>query len=291
MNLWSNAWTPMLLKEVTKPFNSNAYIYELKFDGIRAIIYVNKNCLKIVNRHNKDITHLFPELESIKELVQKDTVFDGEIVAMDEGFPSFLKLQNRLHLKDNQKIRYQSAHNPVIFIAFDILYMNKNLIDLPLEKRKSILNKYKDNDSFIKSKWIEEKGIELFNHTKKVNMEGIVAKKKDSLYQINTRSEDWLKIKNPQKGTFIIGGYKKNKNDSLSLFLGIPKEDGLKFVGKVMLGRKRELHEKILKQRKIKKSPFADYKEDCTYINPILECIVTFTEITENGHLRHPRIK
>lgn len=293
MSLWNSAWTPMLLKEVTKPFNSKKYIYELKFDGIRAIIHVNKKSLKIVNRHNIEITHLFPELENIKRLVQKDTIFDGEIVSMEEGLPSFLKLQNRLHLKDNQKIRYQSIHNPVIFIAFDILYMNKDLIDISLEKRKYILNKYKDNDYFIKSKWIAENGIELFNYIKKVNLEGIVAKKKDSLYQVNARSEDWLKIKNPQKGTFLIGGYKKNKNESLSLFLGTPKEDGLKFVGKVMLGRKKGLYNEVLNQRIIKKSPFNDGKENCMciYIKPILECIVTYTEITENGHLRHPRIK
>lgn len=290
MNLWNNAFTPMLLKEVSKPFNDKNYLYELKFDGIRAIVKVNKKCIKIVNRHNKDITHLFPELASIKDIVKNNCIFDGEIVAMEEGYPSFLKLQHRIHLKDKPKIKYQSIHNPIVFIAFDILYKDKNLDQLPLIERKKVLDSFKENDSFLKSRWIEEKGISLYKYVKKVKLEGIVAKKKDSVYEINKRSLSWLKIKNFKKDTFLIGGYQKNKNNSLSLLLGKYINKEFIFVGKVMLSPKRALYERVLKQKKINKSPFKEEIE-AIYIKPTLSCLVSYSEMTQSGHLRQPHME
>lgn len=207
MNIWKERnWSPMLLKEIEKPFDSKDYIFEVKFDGIRAIIFANKNKVTIQSRNKKDLTFLFPELQDLRELVNKNVIFDGEIIAFENNKHSFKKIQERIHLKNKNKTDALSKVNPVTFIAFDILYENKDLTTLPLLERKKYLNKYKDNDYFVKTKVINEKGKELFKSVKKLNLEGIVAKLKDGKYYINKRCDEFIKIKNIQRDEFIIGG-------------------------------------------------------------------------------------
>ena len=121
MNLWKNRnFTPMLLKEIDKPFNSKKYYYELKYDGYRALIFVNKNEIYIQSRNKNDITFLYPELSNIKKIVNKNVIFDGEIVIFENNKPSFNKISKRSKLKNKNIIKKESINNPVIFIAFDI---------------------------------------------------------------------------------------------------------------------------------------------------------------------------
>ena len=125
-NLWKNRnFSPMLLEEINKPFNNKDYIFELKFDGIRTIIFINSKNIQIQSRNKNDITYLFPELKDITKQIKSNVIFDGEIVSMENGKPSFSKLSKRLHLKNKRKILEESINNPVSFIAFDILYQNK----------------------------------------------------------------------------------------------------------------------------------------------------------------------
>ena len=261
----------MLLKEIEKPFNSKEYYFEVKFDGERALLFVSCNSVIIKTRNNIDVTFKYPELQSIKNIVTKPTVFDGEIVAFDDGRPSFSKLSERAHLQDISKIKNQSITNPITFICFDILYLNKNLIDLPLQERKTLLNKFPDTDVFIKNKYLLENGKELFQKVKKLNLEGIVAKKIDSPYLINERSNNWLKIKNLKREEFFIGGYQeKESNYVISLYLGEYIEKKLYFVGKVTLSKKNSLYQKVLHQEKQAASPFYDYRGDFIFLKPNL---------------------
>lgn len=281
-------FSPMLLTEIDKPFNDKNYIFELKYDGIRVIIKIKNNKLKIYSRNKRDITYLFPE---IKINTKNNVIFDGEIVLFDNNKPSFLKLQERLYLKDKNKIKYNSINNKVVFIVFDILYENKDITNLPLLKRKEILNKYIDTDVFIKSFFIEEKGINLFKKVKKLNLEGIVAKKIDSTYHINTRSKEWIKIKNFKEEEFIVAGYKSNKSIyTITLCLGELKDNNLYYVGSVVLNKKDKLYNKIITSKKID-NPFIDFNEEYTYIKPIIKVNVIYLERTNNNHLRHPVIK
>lgn len=293
MNLWEERnWKPMLLGETTKPFDSEEYIFELKFDGTRALIFVSPASFKIYNRRNLDITYLYPELEILRQYVKRNTIFDGEIIAMDNGLPSFRKLQERAHLKNKTKIKYQMEVNPVIFICYDLLYDNKNLIDLPLIKRKELLEKYEDNDYFLKSKYIENYGIKLFETIIEQELEGIVAKKKNSEYEIDKRSNSWLKIKNLKEETFFIGGYiEKEYSYVISLFLGEYINNKFVFVGKVTLGKKTTFYNEIKKEKTIKISPFTNYSnEDVNFIKPKLKCKIKYMERTKNNHLRQPFI-
>lgn len=292
-DLWKyRDFTPMLLGEVFECFDSEDYIFEVKFDGIRALIFVSSDHIKIMSRNKIDITHLYPELQGIKNMVKRNTIFDGEIIAMKDDVPSFSKLQERMHLKSNSKINAQAVNNPVLFVCFDILYDNKNVINLPIEKRKKLLNKYNDNEYFFISKYMKSKGIKMFENIKKLNLEGMVAKRLGSSYEINTRSNSWLKIKNYQEKAFLIGGYVDIKGGySISLILGEYREKKFYYVGKVTLGKKNHLYKDIIKEKVLKKSPFQDYdKKDINYLKPKITCKVKFMERTNNNHLRQPFI-
>ena len=278
----------MLLKEIDKPFNNKDYIFEIKFDGIRAIIYANKKLLKIYSRNGKDITHLYPELQTIKNIVNKNTIFDGEIVLFKNNLPSFKTLLERNNVKSESKIKYYQNNEPVTFMCFDILYEGRDLITLPLLERKKNLNKYKDTDHFSKTIFIEEKGINIFKEITKLNLEGIVAKKKDSLYEIGIRTDSWLKIKNFKEEEFFIGGYKINKNN-LSLYLVELKNNKLIYVGKVALDKKYKLAKEIMNSKKIKNSLFkGNINEEIVYIKPKYKIKIKYLEKTENNQLRQP---
>lgn len=290
MNLWKNRnFTPMLLKEIDKPFNSKKYYYELKYDGYRALIFVNKNEIYIQSRNKNDITYLYPELSNIKKIVNKNVIFDGEIVIFENNKPSFNKISKRSKLKNKNIIKKESINNPVIFIAFDILYENKNLTNLSLIERKKILEKYQDTDFFIKSKVYLNNGIKLYNFVKKNNLEGIVIKDINGLYHINKRTSDFIKVKNIKSDIFFIAGYINNNKYTSSLVLCEKYNNDYIYVGKVLISKKNNIYEKILNIKKCKNYLKIE-NNDITFIKPILSCKINYLERTKNGHLRHPKL-
>ncbi len=148
MNLFTNQdFVPMLLNEIKKPFNDPDYIFELKFDGIRTLLFAEPKKITIRNKRGNILNNRYPELLNITKMVTKKVIFDGEIIIMINGKPSFDKLQERALLKNKLKIKYFAKTFPVIFIAYDILYEDKDLTHLPLIKRKKILNKYHNTEN------------------------------------------------------------------------------------------------------------------------------------------------
>ncbi len=283
MNIWQNKnWGPMLLREIPKPFNSKDYLFEIKFDGYRSLIFASPKEVIIKSRNLIDITYLYPELESLKKIVKNKVIFDGEIVSFQNGKPSFSKLQERTHLKNKTKIKEATFNNPITFMAFDILYEDKDLTKLPLEERKKYLAKYKDSDVFIKTKYIEEHGEDLYKMVKSENLEGIIAKLKTSPYLINTRCDYWLKIKNYQYETFYIIGYvEKEENYVITLLLG-DNTSSHPLVGKVNIAKKSPLYKKIKKEKIIRK------ERENNFIKPKLKCEVKYIERTKSNSLRQP---
>ena len=277
---------PMLLKEVNKPFQDNNYIYELKFDGIRAIIYASKNSITIKSRNGKDITNIYPELHSLKKLVgNKKVIFDGEIITFLNNKPSFKKLEERSNIKDITKINELKNEIPVIFIAFDILYEDKELINFPLEKRKIILNKYSNTNFFIKSKTYKN-GLKLFKMIKKLNLEGIVAKEKNSLYYPGKRVNSWLKIKNIKEEYFYVHGITFNIT-KYSLILGEYKNKKWYYVGKVSVMPNNTIIKKLLKCSS-RKNILVNYNENIKFVRPKYQVLVSYLERTKEGKLRQP---
>ena len=281
---------PMLLDEKKEPFNSSEYLFELKFDGTRTLIFVEPSKIKIVNKRGNILNETYPELQSIKKLVNSKCIFDGEIVLMIDGKPSFKKLQERALLKDKFKISLIKKEFPVTFVCYDIIYEGKDLTELPLSQRKNILLKYPDTDFFVKTKFILTYGEEFYKAIRKENLEGIVAKKLDSTYKINKRSKDWIKIKNLKEEEFYIIGYNEGKGVLASILLGKTSKNKIVYVSNVTIG-KNSPDFRLIKDLKKCKNIYDAPDEDYIFVEPNLKCIVAFMEKTKTDKLRQPIYK
>jgi len=204
--------------------------------------------------------------------------------------PNFQELQKRIHLKGKKDILKASIKYPILFACFDILYDGKSLINICLLKRKKILEKFGENEVFVKVPYILEKGSLLFSEICKFDLEGVVAKKVSSSYEINSRSSDWIKVKNLKVDSFFVGGYLEKKSTSMfSVYLGIFVDNCFSFVGKVSVSRKSGLLELLQKEKQLKKSPFLNFQDKTiNYVKPKYICFVRYLEKSKEGILRHP---
>ncbi|HVT01723.1 MAG TPA: DNA ligase D, partial [Patescibacteria group bacterium] len=281
---------PMLATLVDKPFDNDNFLFEIKWDGYRALADKRKNKVNLYSRNNISFNK---DYESIVESVKKlpfDAVLDGEIVIVDKiGRPNFQALQNYKNTKEGNLVYY----------VFDILYLNGyKTMDLPLTKRKELLAQIIPNLDNIKvSTHIENDGIKFFQASKKQNLEGIIAKKKDSTYQAGVRSDSWLKIKSHARQEAIICGFTKPQGSRKhfgALILGIYKNGELTYIGHTGGGFDEAslllVYEK-LKKIEISKSPFKeipDTNAPATWVKPELICEVSFAGWTDNNHMRQP---
>lgn len=287
MDLWNKKISPMLLDEINKPFDSKDFLFEIKFDGIRALINVSPNTFKITSRNGIDLTKNYIELKNIQNNIKDKIIFDGEIVVFNNNKPSFTNVLKRLRTKDKNKINSQAKNNPTTFICFDILYLNKNITKLPLIKRKEILNQFEDTEYFVKTKYILNNGKRLFKEIKKIDLEGIVAKKINSQYEIDKRSKEWIKIKNYKEEVFYVVGYTYKENSNVfSVILGEYINKKLCCVGKVFIVKRNSLFKKILNEKEIKSKDLNN--KNIHYIKPKYRCKVKYIERTESNNLRQP---
>lgn len=288
----ARSFAPMLFYE-SEPFDSPDYIYELKMDGIRALAYLDTDKITIINKRGKDVTANYPELSSIHAGCRGRAVIDGEIVAFWNGKPDFFRLQRRSLLVDPFKIKLAAAAVPVTFVAFDILYrQGETLYDLPLMERKRMLAEtITENNRLVLSRYIEDKGIGFFELAKKENLEGIVAKKKDSRYYPGTRRDVWLKIKVYQEEDLVICGYVPKENGNIKELIMGDYENGKL--------RIRLRINTMKNQKTIKKfasvfpgPPLASgHGEEVVWMNPYLVGTVRYMMKTETGGLRQPVFK
>jgi len=297
---------PMLASPTEKAFNNKDWVFEIKWDGVRAIIFKEKEKVRIQSRNGNDITVRYPEIVNSARISLKDcnsVVIDGEIVVLNEqGLPNFNAHQHRMNVQDTNEIMALSVKHPSTYYAFDILYNeDKNVEDLVYLDRRILLQKaLKTNDVIRISDYIEEKGIEILRKSNELKLEGIVAKHKTSLYQEGVRSKAWLKIKNTKTQDCVIIGYTKGTGNranyfgSLVLAVYCPKEKKLKFAGHVGTGFNDEvlstLHS-ILKKFEIDTAPVdrVPYLNRKTmWLSPVLMAEVKFGEWTKDGILRAP---
>ncbi|MCL2521896.1 MAG: DNA ligase [Erysipelotrichales bacterium] len=287
---------PMLLG-ISEAFDSSDYLFELKFDGIRALLYVDNETI-IINRRNNDETKYFPELSNLHQQVHKKCILDGEIVCFKDGKPSFHQLLNR-HVKDFAKTNYLATKIPAVFIVFDILFLEDNLItELPLIQRKEILNEIVQENEFINIiRYIENNGKDFFNLIKKEKLEGIVAKNKMSIYQMGKRTVDWLKIKVTHQENLVICGVIFEADGIIKdLITGVyNKNNKLVYRDKLYLGsnqKNQDFIQGFVKENKIKSPLFADSSfKDIIWVKPILTCKINYSEKTSSGAWRNPVFK
>ena len=286
--------SPMLIAEEVEPFDDEEYIYELKLDGIRCLAYIDEAGVVLRNKRNKDVTETYPELSNINKCINKRCVLDGELVCLSEGKPSFYDLQKRSLMGNSFKINLAAKSNPIQFVAYDILYLdNKKITDLPLMERIALLegNIKEESNNFSYSRWIEKQGIAFYELAKKQELEGIVAKKKNSKYYPGKRTRDWNKIKFMKDEDLIVCGYKENDSGSVKdIIVGIYKDDKLVPRGSVALGvskaDQRTIMEHAIKHT-ISKAWFPE-KKDVIWLELALVGTAHYMHKTKNGHMRQP---
>ena len=283
---------PMLATLTDEPFDDDSWIYEIKWDGYRALSYLNKGIVEIESRNNLSFTKKFGELTNALQQLNINAVFDGEIIAMNEdGVVSFQQLQNF------------ATHGKAIhleYYVFDILWLDgKDLTDLILLERKLILqNILPKDDAVIKySDHIEAKGKAFFKLAIDKGLEGVMAKKADSSYTKNFRTKLWLKIKNNKRLEAIICGFtegRKSRKHFGALVLGKYEGDKLIYIGHTGTGFndkslnevEKQLHPLITNEIPFDKKPKTNMP--VLWVKPKLVCEIKFSEETDEGILRHP---
>ncbi len=282
----------MLLTTKEKPFDSNDFLFEFKWDGFRCIYFIEKDNLFLQSRNQNNLLPYFPELKNIINYIKaQKIILDGEICFFSKtGKLDFSILQHRLK---NKKALTMAAKYPVTIIVWDILSINNHSVyQFPLYQRKKILKEIiiKENSLIQLSPFIDNKGIKLYERAKETEMEGIVAKKKDSPYEFK-RSKYWLKIKIWHYTDAFIGGYTPEKT-AISVGKFLDEKDYLNYMGKIRLALPRE--EKIalfnyLPELKSTKNIFINLSDNSNIImvKPLIKCKVKYSEITGHNIFRH----
>lgn len=289
----SRSASPMLIQEIGEAFDSEDYLYEIKWDGIRCLSYLGADT-DMRNKRNKLMVPIFPELESLYRQVKVRCILDHELVVLKNGVPDFYEVQSRVLMSNPFKIKLSVNKYPASIIAFDILYYkDRDITMLPLtERRKYLEDTVTENSQISVSRYIETDGTKLFELVKQKNLEGIVAKKKSSLYWPGRRTKDWIKCKILTEDDYVISGYIIKEHDMVSLVLGQYRGEELIYKGHVTMGV--SLHRLFEQGAEIvNHSPFGIVpkgNEEAKWIEPKLVGIVESMP-TEKENFRQPVFK
>ena len=288
---------PMLATLVDEPFDDDKWLFEIKWDGYRAIAFIEDNRVRLVSRNQNDLTKAYPELSELPQHVRASTaILDGEIVALDEqGRPSFGLMQQRTGVGEGgRRIRRTRDDIPVMYYAFDLIYLDGyNLMQAELEKRKDLLASILLNGDCTRfSDHYIGRGIDLFHAASERGLEGIVAKQRRSCYEPK-RSREWLKIKITKRQECVIGGYtdpRGSRENFGSLVLGLyDDKDRLIHVGHAGSGFTGKSHSEMwrrMEKLRIARSPFFGKVESTRplhFVKPELVAEIKFTEWTHEG--------
>jgi bifunctional non-homologous end joining protein LigD len=295
---------PMKATLVDEPFDDPGWVYEIKWDGYRAIARTTNDEATLISRNNL----LFDQFYPINDLLKKwghSAVLDGELLVLnDKGISDFSGIQNWR----------SEADGDLVYYVFDVLwYEGKNLMDFPLKERQAILSHIlpKNDDRIRQSTVFEARGIEFFDAAERMGLEGIIAKKASSVYTSDLRSKEWLKIKVQRRQEVVIGGFTKNEGTSKpfsALTIGVYKNGVFKYMGKVGTGWGDKLQKELMEKFKpliIDECPFEvepDVDEPSrfrpkrlgakpTWLKPELVCEINFAELTSDGKVRQASFK
>lgn len=294
---------PMLATLVDKPFDEPGWLYEIKWDGYRALAVMNgKEDANLVSRNRKSFNDKFYPVYEAIQAWNVHAIVDGEIVVLNKaGLSDFSALQNWR----------SEADGALIFYVFDLLWLNgHDTTQLPLtERRKLLQGLLPKKDSIIRmSEHFQTSASEFLHAAVKIGLEGIIAKKADSPYRSGNRTKDWLKIKISKRHEVVIGGFTKNEGSAKpfsSLLVGVFEDGKLHYTGKIGTGFSLQLQQQLMKQFKplIRVRPaFAEIpdvnkpsrfrpnppKAVATWLKPELVCEVSYAEVTSDGVMRHP---
>lgn len=298
-----DTFTPMLATLADKPFDHAGWLYEIKWDGYRALAFMNKGATELRSRNNKSFNEQFYPVYDAVKAWKLQAVLDGEIAVINASGQSDFSLLQQWR---------SEADGRLIYYVFDILWLKgRDLRGLPLSTRRAVLEEQMRSvpgDIIRLSESFEASGTEFFNIAKQMGLEGIIAKRTESLYYPGERSRDWLKIKTSNRQEVVIGGYTKNEGSGKpfsSLLVGVFEKGKLQYTGKIGTGFNTQLQKQLLQQFKaleVKQSPFTIVpdvnkpsrfrpnppKAKAIWVKPQLVCEVSYREMTSDGVMRHP---
>lgn len=281
---------PMLASIYDRPFSHEDWLFEIKWDGYRAIAEVKKRSVELYSRNGLSFAGLYPKVVEELRKIKHPVVLDGEIVVLDEeNRPSFQKLQ---HYEDNKSL-------PLVYYVFDCLAINGDDIrHLPLVERKKLAASVLPASNVIRyCDHVLEHGEDFYKSVRAHNLEGMIAKRASSAYLPGNRTHDWLKIKNHNIEEAIIAGFTAARGSRAhfgALILGMYEKGKLRYVGHTGTGFTEKMLKEVyarLKPLIRRDSPFEEkipVNSPATWVDPELVCAIKFTERTEDGILRHP---
>ena len=294
---------PMMAK-TGEPFDSGDFIFEPKWDGLRALLFKHDNRIELQNRNLRDVTAGYPELQELKSSIKaKAAVIDGEAVVLNpKGLPDFGQMQNRFGINDATRAEVLRKTIPVTYVAFDLLHLNgKDLVSKPLEERKATLRKViSEGPHLLYGDHVEREGKKFYNEASKRGFEGIIAKRRDSAYLPGIRADSWVKVKGAKTLDCVVVGFTQGEGSRASSFgaLVVAVHDGkgqLQHIGNVGGGfNNRSLEEitpmlsKLVGKRRVIEGP-VEAPSPITWVRPRLVCEVKYASITHDKKLRFPR--
>lgn len=283
---------PMLASPGTKIFNDKNWIYELKYDGYRALAHIDSGHVELYSRNGISLNDKFKIIHDELEAIEHSAILDGEIVALDaDGLPQFSALQN---YKDGV------TQSTLVYYVFDLLHLNgHDTIDLPLLDRKELLKSLLPDSAHIQyCDHVESLGKTVFEQAVGMGMEGVIAKKSNSTYDPNFRTSNWLKFKKIEDTETIICGYTLSKTKSrkfASLILGMVKEEELQYVGTCGTGFSEQQITELYHKFEVLKTDTPVFEigkhlkgREPVWLLPKLVCEVKFSEWTPSDIMRHP---
>jgi bifunctional non-homologous end joining protein LigD len=303
---------PMLPSAAAEPFDSPAHVFEVLWDGVRALAFVEQGAVRLQDRWGRDVTQRYPELSSLAgRLRESEMVIDGEIVCLDaDGRPDFSRLRHRLAVDDAETARTLAGQYPVTLQAFDLVYRERQSVTASaLRRRKEMLRSLVRPDATIAvPDSVAKDGIAFFEAAREHGLEGIVAKEADSRYLPGQRSRAWLTVRVQQKRDFIVGGFtyggrwnprggSRPREAISSLLLGRLRGDGrLDFAGEVNGGFQDEMGELVhrLDEATTAACPFAEepaLERLVFWCRPEVVAAITYAEPAPDGRLRFPVFK
>ncbi|MGI8920832.1 MAG: non-homologous end-joining DNA ligase [Solirubrobacteraceae bacterium] len=292
---------PMLAHRGELPAEADGWAFEVKWDGVRALAFVEAGRARMCGRRGVVLTGRYPEMRALgPALGSREAILDGELAAFDgAGRPSFQLLQRRMHLDSPSVVRRVATQIPVVYVIFDLLYLDgRLLLDSPYSERRAALEQLglAGGAWTIPARNVGD-GAALLAATREQGLEGVVAKQLDSRYLPGRRSRAWVKVKNAQRETLVIGGWLAGEGTRSgrlgALAVGRPEDGELRYVGRVGTGfdesELRRLGE-LLAPLERAGSPFAGRggPKGAHWVTPSLRAEVEYTERTSSGLLRHP---
>jgi len=299
---------PMLAVTGPVPRDQENWALEMKWDGVRALAYIERGQVRLMSRTERDITVAYPELAALGPATpHKQLLLDGEIVVFgDEGWPEFEALQPRMHVTSAAQAAMLAGQTPVTYLIFDLLQLDgRPLLDLPYADRRALVEElaltgpyWQTPPSFPGEDFQAVQGV-----SREHQMEGVVAKRLDSVYAPGIRTDHWRKIKNVRRQEAVVAGYKPGQGNRTgqvgSLLIGVHDESGLIYAGHVGTGftveTLRLLGDKLRPLRRAG-SPFdgpvpPEYARPAVWVEPRLVIEVTFDRWTRAGRMRAPVYK